>query len=386
MKKIYRVFLLLVSLVPAICQAQMDNTAFEEHYQLPDTVQYGIQAHAFSFFRNLEYFTPAADGKTLFGQQLAVRGLLRPTDNITVSGGIYLWRDFGNNTLQSVRPLYTFRYQKKYFSFLFGTLEGQLSHRQIEPLQDFESVITRRQEEGFQLKYDAPKFWLDVWLEWQNMIYRYSTEQERLQIGITARPTLSEDSVAKIVGILQTRVFHQGGQLDTTISKAPGTTFWVVSPGLRVEKVFNSGRQLTVDVYVVKTGSITSTYPEGVRSGIGANVNIQLRTKALTTMLSYWEGNNIYIPGGGQMYSSLAQEVGAQSQRRILGNRQILILRFMRDVNLGSNCVLSARIEPQFDFNLQRIDYNYQLYINYQPKWGWSKKKDESYSSIWGNQ
>jgi hypothetical protein len=71
------------------------------------------------------------------------------------------------------------------------------------------------------------------------------------------------------------------------------------------------------------------------------------------------------------MYSSLAQEVGAQARGQILKTRSVLILRLMRDFDLGSGCILTLRAEPQYDLLLAQVDYNYQLYINFQPKWGW---------------
>jgi hypothetical protein len=351
--------------------AQPDNRAFEERYRLPDSVRFGVQAHAFSFFRNLEYFTPSADGKTLFGQQLSVRGLLRPNPNLTLSGGLYLWKDFGNNTLQAVRPVFTLRYQQNHFAFLFGTLEGQLSHRQIEPLQDFESVITHRQEEGFQFTYNAPKLWADMWLDWQNMIYRNSPLQEQLQFGLHFRPTLVEQGRSRLVGVIQARAHHQGGQLDTSLSKAPPTTFWALSPGLRYEFQANERHSFLVDAYHVKSAAFTSTYPSAIRSGIGLYANAQWKNPWLSVMASYWHGTGVYVRGGGAMYSSLAQEVRSQAHGILLHTRSILILRLMRDFDLGSGCILSLRAEPQYDFLLAQIDYNYQLYINFQPKWGW---------------
>jgi len=349
----------------------MDNRVFEERYRLPDSLRYGIQAHTFSFFRNLEYFTPAADGKTLFGQQIALRGVLHPSPALTLSGGIYLWQDFGNPTLRAVRPIYTVRYQKQYFSFVFGTLEGQLAHRQIEPLQDFESVITRRQEEGLQLLYDGPRLWADAWLDWQNMIYRYSPQQERLQGGLSLHYALQQTDNNRLSLLAQGRAFHQGGQLDTAINKAPGTTFLAGASGLRYEAGLGNPHSFMVDVYGVRTHGVASLYPAAVRSGIGLYANAQWKNPWLTIMASYWQGNGVYVPGGGAMYSSLAQEVGASARGQVLKTRSLLILRLMRNYDLGSGCTLTLRAEPQYDFVLSQTDYNYQLFLNYMPRWGW---------------
>ena len=364
---------LLLLLSGSAC-AQPDNRAFEERYRMPDSLRYGVQAHAFSFFRNLEYFTPAADGKTLFGQQLSVRGLLHPTERLTVSGGVYLWKDFGAPGFQQIKPLFTLRYGVGNFAFIFGNLEGQLAHRQIEPLQDFESVITHRQEEGFQFTYMGPTFWGDVWLDWQNMIYRYSPDQERLQAGVHLRPVITEGSAGRLLGVVQARAHHQGGQLDTNIHKMPLTTFWTVAPGLRYEEIPLGRSRFLVDGYYVRSSAITQTYPEGVRSGNGVYANVQWSHPALRIMASYWHGQGVYVPGGGPLYSSLAQEVASQAHGLVLAKRDILILRFMKDIDLGSGCILTLRAEPHYDFGFARLDYNYQLFVNWQPGWYWGRR------------
>lgn len=369
-----RLWIGVVLLIPISAVAQPDNRAFEERYHLPDSLRYGVQAHAFSFFRNLEYFTPAADGKTLLGQQLSVRGLLHPTEQLTLSGGVYLWKDFGKPGLHQIAPLFTLRYQTGRFALVFGNLEGQLSHRQIEPLQDFESVITRRQEEGFQFTYNGPKLWGDLWLDWQNMIYRYSPEQEQLQVGLHLRPTLAEGEGGRLVGILQARAFHRGGQLDTNPAKPTLSTFWALAPGLRVDQLKAGRHSFLLDGYYVLTKGITQTFPEGVRKGNGFYANAQWTSPWFGIMASYWHGDGVYVPGGGPLYSSLAQEVAAEARGQVLPKRDLLILRFMRDFPLAPGCTLTLRTEPHYDFSLSRLDYNYQMFINYQPGWAWGKR------------
>ncbi len=360
------------SLRPAF--GQMDNRAFEERYRVPDSLRYGIVAHSFSFFRNLEYFTPVTDGKTMFGQQLAVRGMLHPTERLTVSGGLYLWKDFGNPVLQQVRPLVTLRYQQGRFAFLFGTLEGQLAHRQIEPLQDFEATVTRRQEEGFQLKYEGPKLWADVWLEWQNMLYRFANDQERFQVGMNIRPVLAEGRAGRLLGIWQYRAWHAGGTLDTTPGRPGATTIMALSPGLRLEDIRWGRSRLMVDGYAILTTGATAYYPEALKRGQGLFLNAQWATPWFALMASYWQGRGFYVPGGGPYYSSLASEVSAGLRQLVFNNRQLLILRLMRDFDLGDGCKLTLRAEPTWDLGRAHFDYNYQLYLNYQPGWFWGKR------------
>ena len=196
------IFLALFLLLALSARAQLDNRLFEDRHPLPDSGRLMWNVTGFSYLRDLEYFNDYSDGKTLFGQQLLGRlgYALRP--NIYLTGGMMVQKDFGAAPVR-VRPIFTFRYEvndvllncfqkdtstilvRRRLSFLFGTLEGYVQHRQVEPLQDFESIINRRLEEGFQILYQTPRTFLDVWLDWQNMIYRYSPDQEQIQAGAT---------------------------------------------------------------------------------------------------------------------------------------------------------------------------------------------------------
>ena len=113
--------------IPA--QAQLDNEAFTgsnpgkaSHLQplpgagesvandlvLPDSAagQLRLSVHAFTFFKDNEYFNKIADGYTLFGTQLNPQLVYYPLKELRLEAGVFLWKDFGNPTLKQVRPTY----------------------------------------------------------------------------------------------------------------------------------------------------------------------------------------------------------------------------------------------------------------------------------------
>jgi hypothetical protein len=53
-----------------------------------------------------------------------------------------LHKDFGNAGLYDAQPLFSVKFNKKYLTLIFGSLEGNLQHNYIEPLFNVERKIT----------------------------------------------------------------------------------------------------------------------------------------------------------------------------------------------------------------------------------------------------
>ena len=390
MRRLLAFLTFALAALPAL--PQQNNLAFEERYRLADTARFAVVAHSFSFFRNLEWFNPIADGKTLFGQQLAARALYRPAPGLLVSAGVYVWQDFGNARLQAVRPVYTLRYEAPTgrFAFNFGTLEGHLAHRQLEPMLDFERVITHRLEQGMQCQWTLPRLWADVWVDWQNMIYRYDKAQERISGGATLWPQLTgptDDNASQLHGSasqrapaaspgwrlfapLQGKAYHQGGQLDTNAGKPPLASFFSGAAGLRLVFTSPRGQAFLLDGYAIGSHGVTTNpaYPSAIRDGHAWYANAQWANPVLTPMLSYYEGRGLYVPGGGQLYQSLSSQVDNAPRLYTERRRRLLILRLQKDFSLPAGLSASIRAEPYEDLDRQLFEYSYSLYLNWQPR------------------
>jgi hypothetical protein len=373
--------LLVTLLTNTVVFGQQDNRLFEVRYKLPDslsdqsvsTARYGWAVHSFSFFRNLEWFNPIADGKTLFGQQLEGRFLYRIDSSLMVSGGVYGWKDFGSTGLKQFRPVYTLRYNRKWgggvpyqFNFLFGTLEGNLAHRYIEPMLDFERVITNRQEEGMQFQLLSERFFGDLYVDWQQMIYPYKQQQERISGGIHVAYTAPITKQLEFEPVVQVKAYHQGGQLDTTAGKRPATTFLSSAIGARVHIGRGLNNSFLADAYYVSSTSATvdSLFPKSILNGTAFYANGQWRNPVLTIMLSYWNGEGVYIPQGGVIYQSLSSQVDNEPKRLVQKKRELLTLRLIKDFRLARGVQASFRAEPVLDLKTGETDYSFNFFIN----------------------
>ena len=348
-----------------IALAQLDNRPFEERYSAP-TKRFGIGAHSFSYFRNLEWFNPVADGKTLFGQQLSLRGIYKVDSNLSLSAGAFAGLSFGNKGLERIAPLFTLRYQKRNFRLLFGSLEGNLSHRLYEPLQDFESVINQRLEYGTQFQWWHKKLWADVWIDWQAEARRFQPKQERISGGASSTYTLAEGSNYQIEAKGQARVLHIGGQLDTAANKPPLITTYATALGLRGSYSPAENLSLFADIAYMHRGTSTrdSTFAAGTKSGNGIYANAgAILAKRFTLMASYWNGSSFYFPNGGAIYSSISSSVNFDGQLNSR-NREIVILRAIANIKLADQATLTINVEPIYDLIRRKGDYGYSFYLN----------------------
>ena len=120
--------------------------------------QLRLEVQGFLFNKDNEYFNKIDPGLTYFGAQLAPRLVYYPAGNLRLEAGVFLWKNYGTLRLRQVRPLFTLKYRQGPHTLLFGNLEGNLHHGYIEPMYDFERVMTDRLEEGvqYQLRRRAP--------------------------------------------------------------------------------------------------------------------------------------------------------------------------------------------------------------------------------------
>jgi hypothetical protein len=137
------------------CSARVADSIFAENeaFDLAKTVDKGdlrISLNAFTFFKDNEYFNDIVAGYTLSGTQLNPQLVYYPTKELRLEAGVFLWKDFGNPTLQQVRPTYRATWTHGSSQFIFGNIKANLSHGYIEPLLDFERVILKPLEEGVQ--------------------------------------------------------------------------------------------------------------------------------------------------------------------------------------------------------------------------------------------
>ena len=329
--------------------------------------QVGLFAHSFSYFRNLEYFNPTADGKTLLGEQLQVRGAYLLDSNLMISAGLWGRKDFGTGGIAEVRPTLTVRYRQGRFRLLFGTLEGNINHRFLEPLLDYESMITKRLEEGFALQWWGRRTQAELYLDWAQMIYPFEKRQEQLNVGGRMAYRLINERETNLQAIGQFRAYHKGGQLDSSKGK-PGLTT-VLSPAIGLKLNQELGGlpfDLQAEAHLLATNGIGDSIQidSRLKAGRAFYGQIGLGNPHWQANVGYWQAKGYYVPGGAPIYSNRTENV-LNPGMVLPGDRKLLFIRGQYQWNLSQyRAFATLRAEYIYDQVRKIGDYNYQLYLN----------------------
>ena len=354
--------------------AQLDNTFLRDEMAVSekDSNRFGASFSLFNYMRNTEYFNNIELGRTLFGYHFQPKLFYQPNQHVKLEAGLFLRNDFGGiNPYTEALPTFTLKIKNNNFSFLFGTLEGSLSHRLIEPMYNIEYAITKRIENGAQFKYDSKKLFFDAWVNWENFIERGSPYKEIVTAGLSSMVSIYESKNGfKIKLPVQFLVHHHGGQINTDSLNM--TVQMNVASGLRISQEFENSfvSELRLDGYYTVYNESTNSGYYPFRNGNGAYVNAFVRTKMIDLMLSYWNGNNYLAPRGSYIYQSQSIDAPTHTEK----NRELLFVRLMREQPIFDNLYLTVRFEPVYDLQNKLFDYSYSVYFSYKKEFGLGKK------------
>lgn len=358
------VFLLLVN--PLF--AQLDNSFISDKITLnaADSNTWGLTLNNFNYLRNTEYFNNIEVGRTLFGTQLHPSLFIQPNNHVKLQAGAFVQSDFGGSPgYNKILPTFSLKIntgKNDAASFIFGTLEGALAHRLIEPLFDVNTAITNRIENGAQFKIETDKYFGDIWINWEQFIERGSPFKERFTVGLSAQQKLFEKENGLYLSIpCQAIAHHRGGQIDTDTSNM---TMQVNSAiGLQLGQLKPKGwiNEWHVDGYITEYRENTNSGYFPYREGMGIYANVFLRKGAWGLLGTFWQGDKWIAPKGTTLYSS----VSIDKPGYVETIRQLIFVRFLYNKPLSDGLNISARFEPVYDVKSSLLDFSYSLYLSY---------------------
>jgi hypothetical protein len=352
--------------------AQVDNSSLfvpdHEFDTTRDEAVY-VKLQGLGYMKDIENFGPIMDGYTLFGTQFNPQLGYQFSKNFAMDVGVYLRQDFGHKGLNEVLPTVSLRYQKKDFKMIFGNLNGSWSHKLVEPIYAFERGITNRMETGAQFILNKKRVDFDIWIDWQNMLYRLVNDYERFWLGMNWNTFKYENDEFEFRIPLQGTVRHNGGQIArgglinpgtqsvyTNLNGAAGVYFKKKINGKYLKSIYFDGR------YVANKNNSGDTLL--YRSfGDGALINIGAEIFKTDIMLSYWYGGDFTSEFGGALYQNLSSSITYAGT--YTSYRNLLILRATKKILLAKQTVLTIRLEPEYDLSFHRFSFDAGFYINF---------------------
>ncbi|MND28159.1 hypothetical protein D3C80_186370 [compost metagenome] len=354
--------------------AQIDHSNFEERIKHDSSKAQSLflNINSFNYFRNYEYFDKFADGQTLFGTRFTPTLIYYPNENLSLRAGILVQGDFGSGKYRQVAPVFSLKYQKNMIDFVFGAIEGNINHRYIEPLYDYERLIYPSLEYGAQFHINSKRVFLDTWVNWEKFIYPGDESSEKITGGISSEFQLLNPKKRFNLSVpAQLILFHTGGQLDTL--NTPVQTINNAAIGVKTSYKFDSFlKRLYAENYFVISREMSGDLLP-FQTGSAVYLNIGADFKYFKFMTSYFNGNKFINVEGAPLYSSVSRSTLDKGFTE--ENRNLLFFRIMGDYKLAGSLYLTARIEPYIDLNnSKKLDYSQTLYISYRGNFRLKKK------------
>ena len=366
MKKFKKLLLLFFTVNTTFAQVD-NNVFFDTIANSNDSSKLYLSFSNLNFLKNNEYFHEIATGYTLFGSQLNPRIAWVPNPHVRLESGIFLRKDFGTADFKTLAPTFSLKLNKNGYSFIFGNLESSLNHQLIEPLYNYERVITNRLENGIQFKATKKNIWLDSWMDWERQQYIASPFKEVITAGLSSRVTLFDNEVFKIKVPLQAIVYHHGGQIDTDTT--PLLTLANTAAGLSMEADLSKNswliKNIRFDNYYAYYRDLSGTKQGLYIKGHGIYSNLLIKTKYhFNLMASYWNGDYFVAARGGYLVQSVSSDY-LFAKYSTEDNSQLFILRMMYQRELYPGLLLDVRFEPYKDINNNFVEFSYGVYISY---------------------
>ena len=359
---------LLLSSVFNTSIAQISNDSLEYRIR-PDSLKTGelqLSIQSFNFMRNYEYFNKIQDGYTLFGTQFEPQLVYFAHPRLVITTGLHLQKDFGASGIYRTLPLFSVKYKNGNTTLINGVLEGNIHHRMLEPLFDFEKRITDPVEYGTQFMIENKSLFLDAFINWKRMIYKPSPVQEQVLGGLSVDYKLLKDSKIQLSIPLQLTVFHKGGQIDVT--PEPLETFVNSAVGVKI-KVPMAGfvNAFRTENYLIGYNDFSFTRIQPFSKGRGWFLNAGIDTHHGSLMGTYWNGMSFIASNGMPLYQSVSQHINHVGFTE--KNRKLIMLRYSYQKQLIPNLYLDFRFEPYMDLGrpagTRKIEFSNSSFLVY---------------------
>lgn len=333
--------------------AQINNSPLENPIRLDSNRRLSFRFSSLNFVKNNEYFNDLFDGYTIFGYFINPKIAFHARKNVVIELGGFARKEFGSKGFKEIEPTFSIKYQKQDWQMIFGNLEGNVAHQMIEPMMNFERMLTAPLEHGFQFKKVESDAFFDSWLDWQRSTLAGQTNQEHILFGVVWKHKPFEISNLKVNFPVQFTAYHQGGQ--NLAASFPVKTWLNPSVGVSVEKELLKSSISFENQYV-------GSFEDG-NVGKGWYSNLKFQNIKWQAILSYWLSENYASPMGGDLFQSASRKFNNESYSEQY--RSLLILRLIRDWKIVQDLNLSFRFEPYYDFRNHLFQHSEGLYLKY---------------------
>ena len=349
-----QIFLVSVSLLFwTNVYSQLDNSFFDldEYEETIDSGHILFHFDNLSYFRNTEYTSKVDKGSTYIGFYLLPYVQYSFNEKAQLFGGLSMRYDFGNPQIKKLEPYFKFTYEGLLgHDITFGTLDGTVQHKLIEPLYDYELAVTDRYEQGLQIQKPGKVLEYDIWIDWQTMIYENDPFNEVFFAGVNLFLHPINNDRNKLSLNAQAITVHQAGEIDKSIY--PNKMEYNFAYGMEYNHFFNKETAIHASAYAGFYEDQSGILATGFRDGVCQWGVLRFTHKEYQFALNYFDGHQFQAPTGEQLYLSK----GNRNADDPFDYRKAAGFRVAYEVEIGRNLVFLNRLGVNYNLDHNRAD------------------------------
>ncbi len=315
-----------------------------------------------NYVRNTEYKSDIEQGATWAGTQLWPSAYYRYNKALSFRAGLFIQKDFGTTTFRNLIPTYTLTYSTKNLKINFGTLDGSLDHKLIEPLYATENFIDKRIENGLQMKGKYKRLTFDQWIDWEKMIYRTSTTQEKFTVGFSGNIKCIDLKNFKLKIPIQVVGRHVGGEIyaqphpviKTQFNFAYGLHLTQKMPHNFIDKIDFQG-------FVTFYEDLITAKSDSFIDGTGQYIALSFHHKYVGLMFNYWDAHQFISPLGEPLYQSKSREYPGDYRQY----RKMLMARLLVERRIWEHATFVGRLNIIYDLSEKQLNNIAEVYFKF---------------------
>jgi hypothetical protein len=309
-----------------------------------------------NFLRNLEYFGKFKEGYTLLGYQAIPSLSYYPTANSKITAGLFAMKYHGQNHYNELKPVFSFEYQfSPYFKGVIGSLHSTVNHKVIDPLLADEKYYTHRIEDGLQFTLNHPRLFADVWINWENVVFKNDTAQEEFTLGVSTEIKLLPPNKDFHLNIPINLIFtHHGGQ----VNNSPKPLETIKNSAIGIE--MNYQDRIGFTAYWVDYQNQSGKKITPFANGNGFYGYFWVKAKSISVQTGYWQGHNYFSRQGEELFFNVSSVDGSTKS-----NRQLYFSKIYVQKTIRKNIRLMAGADIFIDPKDGQFDYAYTFQVNF---------------------
>lgn len=337
-----------------------------------------------SFVKNNEYFNPIEasglritsslpwpadksqwiEGYTLTGFFIQPELIYKPSQKISIRGGVHLLKYPGLKRFSSIRPVFSASLElSPRTTITIGSLDGSDKHLMFDPHFNKERIYNSYLEDGFQLRTINDHFFNDTWLNWENYIFKGDTTREVFTFGESFRYSSPKIADAFQIEVpVQIQFKHFGGQISDYLEHV--TTFFNMAAGLRINISIAQNTYGTAGFeYLRFINNVIPGHPGDIISNGNADwfgFHYDYRIFSFTS--SYWRGHDFYAPDGNGIYMNVFDF----DSDYVIHNRKVFTNSLFITFLPGDYMELKFGIDTYYDVRYKRMDHAITLHLNFE--------------------